>query len=365
MSDRSRDILGRVKQFVVVAIVTVLIWLLAESESVRVEKVPVDLSFRPEQDATRLVVTGPEFGPVIPAMITLQGPAARVDALAGKIRSKLISLQPGIDGVPADPGRRTIDLRDVLRGLPSVRESRVAIAAVDPEVIPVEVDNLVTREVRVKVVAPDGQFLEGAPEPSPATVSLKLPEAAAAKLPPDLELPARIAPSDLANRTEGRRITLTNVAVELPDGIKGMEGVRLTPPAVNVGVTLRSRVTSYTLPTVPVHIRLAPTETAMWDIQIPPESRLLTDVAVSGPREDIDQIRSGKLKPIAYVSLSFEELEKAAAAGQPIEKEPIFSELPTSVKFDVKQAMIKVLVKRRETAPAAGTVPPPKAPGGG
>lgn len=353
MNDSARTALRQVKQFLVVSIVTVLIWLLAEAESVRTQKIPLDLTFKPDQDATRLVSLGSDRGPIVSTTVTLQGPAARVDALADKLRSKLIAVQAGMEGVPVEPGRRVIDLREVLRGLPAVRDSRIAIAQVEPETVQVDVDNLVTRDARVRPVVPDGQVLEGSPEPTPATVRLRFPESAAGKVPEDLSLPARIDRSSLTNLPEGRRTIIKNVPVEIPEALRGLDGVRLQPASVSVAVTLRSRASSAVLATVPVHVRLAPTETGMWDIQVPPESRLLTDVAVTGPSEDIEQIRSGRLKPIAFVPLSFEELEKAAASGQPIEKEPIFSELPTPLRFEAKQKTIRILVKRREPAPAA------------
>src|SRR5207248_10157585 len=143
-----------------------------------------------------------------------------------------------------------------------------------------------------------GQLLEGAPEPIPAALKLRVPESLASRTGDDLELTARIDRQSLANLPEGRRVVINNVPVELPEWLRGVEGVRVQPATVSVAVTLRSRVASAVLPTVPVHIRLAPTETGMWDIQVPPESRLLTDVTVTGPSEDVEQIRSGKLKPI-------------------------------------------------------------------
>lgn len=362
MSDRTRLIFSQVKRFLVVAVVTLLIWLLAESESVRVEKVPVDLSFKPDVDATRLVSV--EGSSVVQTTITLQGPAAGVDALAGKIRSKLISIQPGMDGVPADPGRRTIDLREVIRGLPAVRESGVAVAGVEPQGVQVQVDNLVTRDARVKVIIPDGQLLEGVPEPSPATVRLRLPESVSSRLTEDPELIARLDPAALANLTEGRRLILSNVPVELPESLRGLPGVRVQPQAVSVAVIVRGRTDSTLVPTVPVHIRLAPTETGLWDIQVPPESRQLTDVTISGPADQVQLIKSGKLIPIAYIPLSFEDLEQAAQSGNPIEKEPIFCELPTPLRFDTRQKTIQVLVKRRESSAPGGPASSPN-PGGG
>lgn len=363
MTDRGRVIAGQLRRFVLVSVVTLLIWLLAESESVRIEKVPVDLSFLPDPGATRMVSVGPGNSSVISAMVTLQGPAARVDELAGQIRSKLIPIAPGVPGVPAEPGQRPIDLREVLRGLPVVRETRVAIAAVDPPVVQAEIDNLVVRDAKVRVVAPDGQLIEGSPEPIPGTVRLRLPELLNQRLPEDLELPARLDPAVLGNLSEGRRVTVNNVPVELPEMLRGVPGVRVEPAAIGVAVVVRTRVATTVLPTVPVHVRIAPTEIGRWDIEIPVESRQLTDVTITGPAEQIQQIQTDQRRPIAYIPLTFEELENAAASGQPIERAPIFTEFPTRIRFDAKQKTVQILVRRREAGPSNGGTPPQSPPG--
>jgi len=364
MSDRTEKIIEHGKRFLTVAVVTILIWLLAESESVRVEKVPVDLSFLPEPNATRMVTIGAKGESIVSVTVTLQGPAAGVDELAGKIRSKLIQIAPGVDGVPVDPGRRAIDLREVIRGLPVVRETRVAVAGVDPPIVQAEVDNLILRDAKVKVVAPDGQLIEGSPEPIPARVRLRVPESINKLLPQDLELNAPLDAGVLANLSEGRRITVNNVPVEVPEVLRGVPGVRMEPSAISVAIVVRTRVATTVLATVPVHVRIAPTEIGRWDIQIPVESRQLTDVTITGPSEEIDLIKAEERRPIAYIPLSFEELENAAASGQPIVREPIFTEFPSRLRFDSKQKMVQIMVKRRDVPPATGAAPPLAPPGG-
>jgi hypothetical protein len=360
MSPRANDILAQVRSFVLIAMVTLLIWLLAEAESLRVEKVRVELSFRAPADSGRYVKADPEFPGVV--TVRLEGSTARVDALAAQLRNKPLVLEPGMEGVSVEPGRRLVDLRTALRGMPAVRESGASIADVDPPGVQVSIDNLITREnVKVRVQLPPGALVEGTPEPNPASVRLRYPEAAGRELPEDLAVDAPIDASALTGLPEGRRSTITGIRLELPESLRGIEGARATPGTVAATLTLRSRTSSVTLPSVPVHVRLAPTETGIWDIAMPAESRLLTEVQVTGPSETIELIRSDRLKPIAYIPLSFEELERAAASGQPIEKAPVFSDLPTVLKFEARQKTVRLTVKRREEAPTPGS--PPAAPG--
>jgi hypothetical protein len=211
----------------------------------------------------------------------------------------------------------------------------------------------------VRVEVPPGQVLDGAPEVSPTAVRVRMPETIARALPEGARVIARPEPAAVAALPEGRRGTISNVSVELPDILTGIEGVRPTPSSVTVAMTLRSRTATHTLPTVPVHLRVPPGEAALYDIQIPPDARLLTDVSVTGPSDIIDQIREGRLRPIAWITLTFEELERAAAAGEPLQAEIIFSELPTPLRFEARQRTIPVQVQRRDNSdsPLAPGVP--------
>lgn len=350
------SILSSVKTFSLIAFITVLVWLLAEAESLRTDKVQVRVAFRSGSDATLVrAEPGQDFNGTV--TIRLEGPTARVDALASALNKKEIVLEPGSEGVPAGPGHPTVALSTALRALPAIRDSGVSVVDTDPPTASIWVENLVVREAKVRIDLPDGQSLETVPEPSPATVRVRLPENVLQSLPQELTVPVPIDPDALKSLPEGVRSSV-KAAVELPESLRNLEGVKVTPATIDVKLTLRAKTAMLTIPTVPVHLRLAPTEIGLWDIQVPENSRQLTDVVVSGPSDRIAEIKSGAAKPIAFVPLSFEELEKAAASGQPLDKEPIFSDLPTSLKFDAKQKTIRLVVKRRET-PSGSPSPAP------
>jgi hypothetical protein len=350
--------ISQAKSFLVIGLVSVLIWLLAEAESLRTEQLRIDVSFKAGPETARYIHADPDVPTTF--NIRLQGSTARVDALASQLR-KPIALEPGMTGIPIEPGKHAINLLTVLRDLPVVRESGVSIADVQPGIVSVTVDTLAVRIAKIRIVLPPGALVDGIPEPTRPTAELRYPESAARDLPADLTLDAPIDPQALTGLPENRRVTIPTIRIELPEPLRGIEGARVIPSTVGAQITLRSRTGTYTIPSVPVHVRLAPTETGIWDITMPAESRLLTDVTVSGPSDSIDLIRTEKVKPIAFIPLSFEELERAAASGEPIEKAPVFTELPTQLKFDPKQRTVKLTVKRREqpatmppTAPAPG-----------
>lgn len=353
--------LSNLKSFLLIALVTALIWLLAESESLRVEKVPgVRIQFRAEPDSGRMIRVDPNQDFTGSATIRLEGSAAQVDTIAAALR-KEIRLEPGNEGVPGEPvSRASVSLQAAIAALPFIRNSGVTIAEVDPPTAFITVETIVAQDFPVRAEFPSSLILDGPAEISPATIRLRGP--ASIPLPRDLQLVARVDAATLANLLEGRRATLNNIPVEIPDLLRNADPtfVRLTPREVSISLTPRSRSAAAIVPTIPIHIRLAPTELSIWDIQLPPESRVLTDVPVSGPAELIDQIRTEKLKPIAFVSVSFEDLERAAAAGETIEKEILFSDLPSTLKFEPRQRTVRLTVKRRESP--VSTVEPSREP---
>jgi hypothetical protein len=346
MTPQARSMLDQVKTFILVGLLTVLVWMLAEAESLRIDRLRAEIAFRGDAETGRLVriEPGQEFAGYV--HIRVEGPTRRVDDLASTLRHRLL-LEPGMDGIPLDPGRHTLNLLEVLRSHTSVRDRRVTITGVDPPTLTITVQNLATRELPVRLQLPPGQVLEGAAEMTPPTVRVRMPESALERLREGAQAIARPDPDVLRALPEGRRHNLSNVQVELPEELRGIDGVRPSPSQVQVALTLRSRTAAVVLPTVPVHLRLPPEEAALWDIHIPQDARVLTDVTVTGPSEAIDQIRDGRVRPIAYISLTFEELERAAAAGQPIQAPVVFQDMPSLLNFEPRQRTIPVTVRRR------------------
>jgi hypothetical protein len=351
---------GQARTLLLVGFITALVWLMAEAESLRTEKLRPEVRFRVKPDSARIVRVDPgqDFSGTV--TVTVEGPTAAVDTLASRARAAL-DLEPGMPGVPSEPGRHSVNLAEALRSYPLFRDSGVTIISVDPPSATVWEDDLVLRPATVRVEAPEGALLEGPPDPRPASVIVRLPESiarAATAQGAELFATARLTPESLANLPEGRRVAL-NVPVTLPPALQA-EAVKVTPAQVNVELTLRSRAASAIVPNVPVFIRVAPTEIGVWDVDLAPGQRVLTDVVVTGPAEMVDQVRPdsdapAKIKLVAYVSLSFEDLDRAASSGKPIEKEVSFCDIPSVLHFEARPRTVQISVRRPEGPPAPRT----------
>ncbi len=351
------------KSLLVVVPVTLLIWLLAESESLRVEKTRVEVVFGAADKSTRAIRVAPGQDFRNEATIQLEGPNAKVDALMGKLRGA-IRLEPGMPGVPLEAGVHSVDLLTALANHPLVRESRVSVTDAEPNSVNVIVDSLVTKDARVRLELPADATLEGAAEINPPVVRVRLPESSVKALESwgtgpggsggEPEVVARLDRVAMAGLAEGRRAVINAVPVELPAALKDLEGVLVTPGQVSVSFTPRGRTATWAATGVPVHVRIAPTELDRWSIDIAPEDRVLASVAVSGPADQVELLKgaAGASRLVAYVTLGFEELERAGAmnagAGGTVEKEIVFSEVPSGLRFESRQRTVRVLVKKRE-----------------
>ena len=128
-----------------------------------------------------------------------------------------------------------------------------------------------------------------------------------------------------------------------------MTNVRVEPQTADVQFKLRSRTKSITIPSVPVQVRLAPSELNNWTVDIPDEDRFLTDVKVSGPRDLVEQVENGDVQLVAVVSLSFRELEQKIPT-----KDVSFGDLPSALQIESAKKQIKLTITKRETKPNGG-----------
>lgn len=345
MNDSSRGIFATARSTLVISIITVIIWLLAESESLRTEKLRIEVIFQSDPGVRIVKVgTGQDFTGNV--TLKLEGSNSRVDALAAALR-KSVQLKPGDEGVPFQPGEQSVNLETALRALPIVRNSGVSVSDVEPSTAVIMVDNMVSQMIPVRVIIPEGRLIEGGAEVSPSTVQITYPESMSKELPTDLAAIARLAPAALASLPEGRQGTIHNINLELPEQIWPLDAVKLTPSQVSVSVQLRSTVDVFSIPSIPVQIRFPVDAAGKYDLDT--DTAELKDVAVVGPIDLIEQIKSGKLAPVATIALTTQELERATVTGQVLAKEPCFSDIPTPLSFDVKQKIIRVLVRKRDT----------------
>lgn len=335
----------RFKTILLVTAISLVVWLFAESESVRSRERRLTIEL-PSDPATGLVMQFADAGTTRDQMqvsVTVTGSAASLAAFeAGSARA--IKLTPDMEEMPGSSSDGEIDFRRVLRQHPLFADRGLAIVRADPPTARVSIDRIIElpRQLRVSV---EGLTVEtdGAPVVTPATVRISGPESILSRLPNDAAVIARPDPIAQAGLVPGRQDKLSGVPLSLPREILGMDNqfVRLSPPVVEIALTVRNKRSSLTINSVPVWIMVPGLVAANWDISA--EQTFFSNVEATGSSEYIEQLRRGELRVYAAVTLTADELEKGV-----VSKEAVFTTLPaTPLAFKSESSIVKLTISRR------------------
>ena len=337
-----------VRTFLIVSVITVLIWAYAEAESLTTKSLRVDLNFLGDPQSGRFVEVADSQGWTGRAEILFEGSTASIGNLEPALR-KGISLQAGASGVPLEPGEYVVDLNQVLRAVRELDAKGVTVVRVEPQTLKVTVDTLVSREVKV-VTDVAGAVVDGAVEVKPQKAKITLPSSLAGRLTAESAVTARIPPDSISRLVPGRLETIPGVPLLPPTSLPATPRITIDPDRADVVLKLRSRTDVFTIASVPVHIKIAVGEIGRWNISVPEEDRFIRDVKVSGPSDLVDRVGRGEIRVTAVLPLSFDELERGITT-----KDVVFAEVPTDLKFDADRTTVRLGISRR----APGETPLP------
>ncbi|MEM7756021.1 MAG: hypothetical protein AAF297_10340 [Planctomycetota bacterium] len=323
----------------VVTLVTLLTWLLAESQTLQRRTVSVPVMFDAGGDQRVLRVTDEAAWDGV-VELTLGGAAANLDTVRRTVREGVV-LAVG-DELGSETGVRQIDLRAALSADAAFERAGVSIGEVTPErveleirsveevLVPVSVELPGDSQAEVTVVDPAAVLVRG-----PSTVVSGVGESVVVRVPAGVV-------SGLLPGQSAERVGL-GVVVGGEFGAEGAWGLRVVPERVSVSVTVKSRVATAVLASVPVHLQLAPSEVDRWVIEVSPEDRDIRDVRVTGPAALVEQVAGGSIPLKAVVSLSFEELERGITV-----KDATLPVLPGDVRVEADDLSVGLTIRRRE-----------------
>ncbi len=296
------------RTLVLVSVVTLLVWLLAESRTVRTQI--VEVSPRIEAGMASEMMVRPAVGYALPesVKVNLSGSTAGLDQVRRSLQGRVL-LRLGLE-IPATPGVHEIDLREVLRASEILTDAGVGIIEVNPERIHVEVDEMAVVSLPVRAIQPDGALFEngGTPRTDPSVLRVRGPASVLARL-EGREGLVRLETETIEALRPGVSERIARQRVELPED-PDRWGTVFDPEFVDVSLTLRSRTQSYTLAPMPVQVQLAPGEVGRWRVSLESGQQDLVGVEVTGPSDQIDRLRSGEVVPAAVIALTFDELER-------------------------------------------------------
>lgn len=337
----------QIRAAVVAALVALVMWFFAEGEGVSTRTVVMSVSFASEPVGDLLVVPDVGFKGVV--RVTLEGTTRTIDAAAAAVGNEL-QLKPGSPGVPVSPGQQSVDLREAIGSLPSVRGMGSTLAQIEPKAVVVNVVRLVSRELPVRAelgVGGADLALDVEPTCTPSTVTLRVPAGDADRISEGAFAVAVVSGPELRRIVARGSAAFANGGVQvlqglvrLPDEALGMDPIVVTPEQVSVTLRLKRKVGVLKLPTVPVWISLPSTEDAgKWTIEV--QDKVVTDVTLTGPAEELERIRSGEIEVRAMVELSSEDLARGVTS-----KPASFPGLPTGVTATANQVRLAKVVRR-------------------
>ncbi len=346
-----------IKTITLTTLVAAMVWLFAEAETLRNSSIDVVVLVQPrvgvglgsgaagiEGEQLVVDVTGakpPQVREVV-ARIEVEGAAARMDQAERELTTLPIVLTLGDPGVPASTGEHKVDLMSALRSHPQLTTLGISLQRVEPPTLSMLVDELMVRELPVRVVLPEGGEFESTPVVSPPRVRVRLPRRDADKLPNDAAVELVLTRTEFDRLTPGRNESLTGLRLRSPSFLPQNGRVTLTPTVADVQIKIRSRLVEHVVARVPVAVRMLPSDMARWDVYVTPDEQFLTNVRVQGPGDVIERIRDGSLPLTATVALTSDELQRAIAS-----KDVVFEGLPASVRVSTTKSSVGLVVSRR------------------
>jgi len=350
---------------VIVTLVTALIWLFAESESLTTKTEQTRVSLIDPLDQHVIRVLTPDFGNVV--RVTFRGSAASIQA-APRTLADGVRVALGEPGFSDTIGEQTVDLLAALRTDDALRGAGLQTLDVTPRTVRVDVEPL--RTLEGVEVAPQLAGVELAERPTvePARVSVTAPASVAAALEAAIggaEVIARLPSGALEALQPGEAQTV-EARLSLPAALAGARRVTFEPETVRITLTVRRLVDSAVIPSAPVWPLPPPTERDRFRIEIAPDDRLARDVSVTGPSELIERFRARQLNLIGVLPLSSFELEQRVTEKRITEWMLVetetgeIRELPEDVEVEWEGGPIALTITPVEqgTQPAGGESSP-------
>lgn len=330
----------RIQDYVLVTLITLLIWLYAEGKDVTTypDGLPMNLP-------VKLSVTAPGDLVVEPKQTTVKvrftGASSQITRLKTELARGPVEVQLGADGHLPEPGVAQLDLMTLIS-----QAMGVGVSSIEPRTLDVTVDELVEASLRLRF-EPAEVALLGAAKIDPPAAKVKLPARLLTQLGGTLDAltaevesatPVRTLPPGVEHKITAR--------VKLPPALAENKDVTLDPPNVAVAFTIDKKEDSLILPPVPVWMEGPPSDIADYRVVLDPESRVIRNVKVTGPADVIKQLRDGQ-RVNATFTLTGDDLAKLVTTA------PIRFNLPPGVQVESPVRTVKFTIARRtEVEPA-------------
>lgn len=344
------SLLPSLRTLVWVFLITVLVWVWADLERTGDADVAVTFKVVPPPNSN-IHVTGLDDGQGL-VLFTVSGPQRKVEEFQQRLTH-----EPAVYEVQADRswtvGKRRLDTVELLNEWPRIRDAGLNVHSATPPAIDVEVERW--KEVQAKVFFKyTGAILAEKEIINPDKVAIRVPEKDLARIGYNPQSGAEpIIETDEINLKGDPADTKITRTVDLSTGIAGVQVDPVGAPRVDVTFRIARRLSKATVPiSVDVLVPRNWLEQRLLDGYVllrKPNPEWPRELAIEGPKEEIDKIAKDPQSIRAYVVLTDDDLRPVSWAEYTIKVD-----LPPGVRVD---PATNLKVELRLEKPTAVTPP--------
>ncbi|MEM9345335.1 MAG: hypothetical protein AAGB26_01835 [Planctomycetota bacterium] len=343
-----KNIASQLGTFLIVTVVTLLVWLYAEDANVQ--------SYT--QQAVRIEFVLPEG---VEGLITPSEPITVLVDFDGSngqfqqfddVRDEVIKVELPIN-LTEDMQEIPIDLRSEIEQADRLKQLGINVTSVSPEREAVTFERVLDVTLDVKIRQRTGSIKLAAatftePEQPPRITFRKVPASQATQL-SNAFATAWINEQDVATLDKGTPHQMT-VSLELPDELDGLQRSIST---VDLLVTVADDRDTVKIDRRPILLSYPPSINERYIIELEESDRFVTAFELEGPRDQIVQIKDDPATKDVWATVRFdnEEADAAVASGGVISK-AVTINAPDGVVLASEVVRINIKVTSRET-PAA------------
>jgi len=343
------DIKDKLQTYVIVTVITMLIWLYAEGENVKQQKpFPISVKFVASPGQKLLI------RPWVPQQVWVTVRCAT---------SQFSSLQELLNGpieipVNDDPLRieQPIVLHEKLEDSP-LGHLGISIVDIQPATLNLQVEQLepVTLSISPESIVPSEVQLVAPPTLNPSQATVGLPASIARDV-THIQLIAPMDPQDVARLAQNVAYD-RKVPILLPPVLRerlGSANLIIEPDFTQVTFTIRKQTDAISLTSVPI-LLLAPwSEMQRFSVILEGGNQILNqDVELSGPSDVIEKIRQGEVKVWAELRLSADDLESRITTKQ------LHLHVPENIVIESAIPRVGFTISPNATSPVTPTATSP------
>lgn len=338
----------RLRMIFIVSIVTAVVWLFAEGESLTTRTESVRIQFVADEgddDEIRVRVADAFQGT---ATLELTGSQVGIEAVRRALGSVVV-FTPADLGFPIADGVYQVDLASTLGSNELLAGIGVKISSATPARVAIEYTLLETIEVEIEPVV-SGIELADDPSVEPQRTSVRIPRALSEADRESLSVYARVPESQLDGLAEGVQLS-RSVSLALDENSRQTRDIELlSPTRAVVRFTVESTAAEQDLSSVPVWIVVPPSLSEQWSVELA-SNQTVVRARIRGPRDSVARIASSETPLIAVVSLDANEMLSRIGSKEItwfIRRDGQLRPLPRSVEvIEAERSVVNLTITER------------------